>query len=162
MNAPCQGEKKKWHNTEGAILDAIQASWKRRKDLLLITTGSFLVLAGSMIPCTYDYWGDPRSFLNNPKVMAMLIGTVFFTLCVATGSVLAGSKGKAKGLALLLLILAIIYTLVGSVSIVAWTMAIIGKEVRFAPGLYIMYLGIIVLLVGSIKHFRRMRRPIEK
>lgn len=160
MKTPCQGEKENRNDVEGAMRDAACASWKRRKGLILVVAGALLYIAGSIMPGMYDNWGNPGSFLNNPKALAVLIAIILIAPIAAIYSELTKRVRVARFLAIILLVYSIILTVIGSIFILAWTIALISKEFRFAPGLYFMYLGIIMLLAGSIMHFRRVRKPV--
>lgn len=162
MEKTGQGEKELRNNDEEAITNNSQGLWNRRRGLILIVVGTLLFIAGSMIPWLHVYWGDSGSLLNNPKVLAIFVSIILICPIVAIYSELTSGIRAARMLVIILLAYSIILTIIGSVVIVAWTMAIIDKEFSFAPGLYIIYLGIITLLVGSINHFRRMRGPVEK
>jgi glucan phosphoethanolaminetransferase (alkaline phosphatase superfamily) len=150
-----EDNKKSWGKLSyRSTLDFI----RRRKDFLIIVIGVLSILIGSVVPISYDLWGDPHSFLNNNKALAVLIALLLLIVFLAIYSIFFKDCNVVRRMSIVLLILSILLIVVGIVFTIAWTAAIINKEFGFGPGLYIMFIGSLFIFIGSIMNFRKNKK----
>lgn len=123
----------------------------------LSALGIMFMILGVVIPSSYDMDGVPHGFLNTPVIAA----TIIIVLCLLLGLVGYAPIIERNKRALLVLtvqlIISITIFLAGTVIVVAWTIAVVSREVSFGLGLYVMFIGAVLLLVGSIASLRNRK-----
>jgi drug/metabolite transporter (DMT)-like permease len=130
---------------------------KKRIALVIILVGILIILIGSVSPIVWDIFDEPHSFLNNLTMFFVLIALLLSIAVLVFYSVSTKSRQVERRISILLLIISILFLLIGTVSIVAVTAAIINKE-PFGPGLYVMYVGVLLFFAGSIIYLRETKR----
>jgi hypothetical protein len=134
---------------------------KRRIAHAIILMGAFIILIGSITPIAYDLEGEAHNFLNNLTGFLILIALLLVVVVLVFYSAFSRSSQIERFMSILLSILAILFLLTGTVFVVAVTAAIIDNEPGWGPGLYIMYVGVLLFFTGSILNIRENRKLIK-
>jgi predicted membrane channel-forming protein YqfA (hemolysin III family) len=134
---------------------------KKKITHALILLGALIILIGSITPIAYDLENEPHSFSNNLAALIILIALLFFIGILVLYSAFTKSAQIQRRMSILLLVLSILLLIIGTVSVVAVTAAIIDNEPGWGPGLYIMYVGILIFFIGSIINHQENRKPAK-
>lgn len=137
---------------------SILGSPRSKMGIALTMLGAILVILGAVIPIEYDYFHQPRSFLNNPRALLVLIAILLFLVMLSFLSLCIKNARIAKGSAFGFLVLSLLLGVASTVEAVAWTAGIIDKAIDTGLGLYVMYLGILSILAGAVAAFRKSRK----
>ncbi|MBC7247848.1 MAG: hypothetical protein H5T73_08720 [Actinobacteria bacterium] len=136
-------------------------SLRSKKGLAMTAMGVLLIIIGAVIPIEYDFYGQPRSFLNNAKALFILVAILLFLVVLSALSLYMQNVRISKYFALGFLFLSILLAIAGTVETVAWTAGVIDKTIDTGLGLYFMYIGTLAILAGSVAVFRESRKLPE-